>query len=265
MTRTITHEKHTGPGLLRLRLPAGRITVTAGKHHRRATVRLSAQRAGDDAATEAIKRTEVTQSGDRLAITVPSTGGGGVTQTVIQSGGRTFVSQHARVVTGSMVGVTITNGVVVVGNGGGNVNVITSGGGIHAEVTVPAGQRVELDTSAADVISSGPLAVLHVETGSGDITVSDAATVELETGSGDVHAAQVGTLTARTGSGDITVRSPAGSTRLRTGSGDVRVHLSAAVPLQVRTGSGDITATAARGIRIDRSGLRTGSGDITTR
>jgi hypothetical protein len=263
LTRTIIHETHTGPGLLRLRLPAGRITLTAAEDHPRTTVRLTPQRAEDPTAAEAIERTEVVRSGDSLAITVPSTGGTGMTQTVIQAGRSVVVSQNAHVVTGTMIGVAISDGVIHVGNGG---TVITSGGGggIDAEVTVPAGQRVELDTAAADVTCSGRLALLHVDTGSGDIRFTEADAAELATGSGDVHAGQVGTLHARTGSGDITVRAATGPTTLRTGSGDVRVHLSADVPLRVRTGSGDITATAAADIRIDRSGLRTGSGDITT-
>lgn len=264
MTRTITHDSHTGPGLLRLRLPAGRVTITAAAEHQRATVRLTPQRADDQAAAEAIERAEATQSGDSLAVTVHHAAGASSQTVVHHGGGSVFVSQNAHVVTGSMTGVTITgDGAVIVGSGG---TVITSGGagGIDAEVTVPAGQRVELDTDAAGITSSGPLAALHADTGSGDVRFTEADTAELSTGSGDLDAGRVGQLHARTGSGDITVRAATAATTLRTGSGDVRVHLEADVPLRVRTGSGDITATASPGIRIDRTGLRTGSGDITT-
>jgi hypothetical protein len=263
MNRTIRADRN-GPGLLRLRLPVGRITVIAAKDHRRATVRLTPQQANDQAAVEAIERTEVAQSGATLAVTVPSAGGSGMTQTVVQSGGRVVVSQTAGDVTGSMVGITISGGGISFGNGG-TVVIGARGSGIDAEVTVPVGQRVELDTDAADVTSTGQLAALHVDTGSGDIQFTDADTADLTTGSGDIYARQSGDLQARTGSGDITVRAATGSTTLRTGSGDVRVHLAAQVPLKVRTGSGDIRATAALGIAIARSALRTGSGRITTR
>ncbi|GAA1986499.1 DUF4097 family beta strand repeat-containing protein [Amycolatopsis minnesotensis] len=267
MTRTITHD-HTGPSALRLRLPAGRITVTATDDSDRATVRLTPQNPGDQAAVDAIEETEVTQSADGLTVTVPATGGGSSVHTVVQrGGGRVSVSQTAGIVTGSMTGVTITSdGSIFVGGRNGAM-VITggAGGGVDAEVTVPVGHHVDLAPGAADVTSTGQVTFLRVDSGSGDVHVTGAEVAEVITGSGDVTASGVRALYARTGSGDITVPEASGSVVASTGSGDVHVHLSAELPaLEIRTGSGDITVTAAPGVRVDRSRLRTGSGDIHT-
>jgi hypothetical protein len=280
--RIITHDTHTGPGLLRLRLPAGSVTLTASPDTTQASITLAPERADDQAALDAIERTEVSQSGDLLAVTVPATGtAGGFTQTIIQSGGRVFVSQNARVVTGTVTGVTITgNGSIVIG--GGNTVIAASGGGIRADVRVPAGQRIEIDADSAGLTTTGPLATVHADTGSGDLRIEQADDADLTTGSGDITLGRVGSVkartgsgdvcaahlhtgTVRTGSGDITIRAITGPMTLRTGSGDVRAHLAAEVPLKAKTGSGDIRVTAEPGIRIDRSGLRTGSGDIRTR
>lgn len=69
MSRTITHDTRTGPGLLRLRLPVGHITVTAVEGHRRATVRLTPQH-GDDQAAALSPATASCPDGQRVAATV---------------------------------------------------------------------------------------------------------------------------------------------------------------------------------------------------
>lgn len=277
MQRIITHDTHTGPGLLRLRLPAGQITVTASSDTTQTTLTLTPEQADDQTAIDAIERTEVTQAGDLLTVTGTADG---FTQTVINCGGSVFVAQNARVVTGTVTGLTITgDGSIIVG--GGNAVIATSGGGVRADVRVPAGQRIEIDADSASLTATGPLATVHADTGSGNLRIDQADDADLNTGSGnitlghlgsmqartgsgDVRAAQLHTGAVRTGSGDITVGAVTGPLTLRTGSGDVRAHLAAEVALKAKTGSGDIRVTAEPGVRIDRSGLRTSSGEITT-
>ncbi|MCA1194175.1 DUF4097 family beta strand repeat-containing protein [Saccharopolyspora sp. 6V] len=262
MSRTITHHLHSGPGRLRLRLPAGRIRVTAVPGVEHAEVRLTAQDPSDTYAVEAIQQTAVSQLGDLLSVTVPVTDA--PPRTVVhRSGTSVFTAGSTHVVIGSSSGITISGGTVI--TGGGTVVTGAGGGGIIAEVTVPGGQQVELDAASAEISTSGPLTLLRATTGSGSVRIGEATVATVKTGSGDIVADRTGELDARTGSGDITVRAATRTTSLRTGSGDVRVHLADHAPLRVRTGSGDITATAAPGIHLDRSGLRTGSGDITTR
>ncbi|MCA1228648.1 DUF4097 family beta strand repeat-containing protein [Saccharopolyspora sp. 6M] len=261
MSRTITHHLHSGPGRLRLRLPAGRIRVTAVPGVEHAEVRLTAQDPSDTYAVEAIEQTAVSQLGDLLSVTVPATNAPART-VVHRSGTSVFTAGDTHVVFGSSSGITISGGTVITG---GATVVTGAGGGVIAEVMVPGGQQVELDAASAEISTSGPLTLLRATTGSGSVRIGEATVATVKTGSGDIVADRTGELDARTGSGDITVRAATRTTSLRAGSGDVRVHLAAHAPLRVRTGSGDIAATAAPGIHLDRSGLRTGSGDITTR
>lgn len=280
--RTISHDTHTGPGTLRLRLPVGSVTLVADSATARASVTLAPTTPGDQDAIDAINRATVQQTGAQLSITVPAPASGSATgfaQTVVHSGsGDIYVSQRGAVVTGSVTGVTITgDGTIVVGSGSGRV--VSGSDGVRAELRVPAGQRVEIDSDATDVSADGPLAAVHADVRAGNLRIDQADNVDLSTGSGGIALGRVGsaqvrsgsgrvrvgqihTGSVRTGSGGITVDAVTGPLSLKTGSGSVRAHLAAAVSLQATTGSGDIQVTAEPGITVDRSGLRTGSGRI---
>lgn len=115
---------------------------------------------------------------------------------------------------------------------------------VHAVVELPSHSQLRVRTGAADVTTTGSLAMVGGATGSGDVSVETVArALDLSTGSGDVH---VGTL--------------AGEGRLKSGSGDVRVD-EVATALTVSTGSGDVTLGTADGPVT----VKTGSGGLVVR
>lgn len=255
--RTIAHDTHSGPGLLRLRLPAGAVTVVANPATERASVTLIPQHAGDQDARDAIERTQAWQSGDLIDITVPEP---------------VAVRTTERVMLGHQADGAAATATLAAPSG-------VAGGGVLATVVVPSGQRVEIDSGSAGVIATGPLARLRVDTGSGDlrldraedadlttgsgsIVLHSAVSVRARTGSGDVCVDRMRTGVVRVGSGDITVLAASGDVSVDTGCGSVRAHLESPAPVRATTGCGDIRITADPGIRIDRSGLSTGFGAI---
>uniref|UniRef100_UPI003F492BBA hypothetical protein n=1 Tax=Amycolatopsis sp. CA-096443 TaxID=3239919 RepID=UPI003F492BBA len=262
--RHTDHTDHTGPGRLRLRLPAGTVSVVADPGAERASVALSPQRHGDPAAAAAIERAEATQSGDLLEVVVPDpVRVSGVTQNVVRhDDGSLTVFQHADVVTGSMTGLTIEDGRMIVGSVSGQAD--DGGGDVRAVVRVPAGHRVDIAAGAADVKASGPLAGVHATIGTGDLAVAEAGDADLRTGAGRVVLERVGGGRVRTGSGSITVRAVAGPLFLSAGSGDVFAHLVAQAEFTATTGFGDIYVTAAPGVDVDPVGLRARCGRVST-
>ncbi|MET9260328.1 DUF4097 family beta strand repeat-containing protein [Amycolatopsis sp. NPDC004079] len=276
--RTISHDTHTGPGQLFLRLTAGSVSVVADPGIDRAVVTLAPARAGDPDALDAISRTKASQAEDLLAITVPPAGhAGGFGQRVtFGPGGSVSVVQQFGVVTGEVTGLVINNdGSAVVGSIGG------SHGGVRAEVRVPKLQFVDVEAGSAPVTATGRLAHLRVETGSGDVSVEDADTVDLHTGSGAIALGRVRVVKAatecggiradrlhsgqmRTRNGDIAAASVTGPLSLTTDFGHVNAHLAAQAPLTAVTGNGDIRVTAASGIQISDSRLRSDFGRVFT-
>ncbi|UKD50816.1 DUF4097 family beta strand repeat-containing protein (plasmid) [Amycolatopsis sp. FU40] len=252
--RTITHDTHTGPGTLRLRLPAGSATLVAAPGTDRTSVILAPATPGDQAAIDAINRSTVLQTGDQLSVTVPVPASVGFAQTVVHVGsGDVYVSQRGGVVTGSVTGVRIEgDGTIVVGSGSGSV---VSGGGVRAEVRVPAGQRVEIDSDSADISADGPLGEVRADVRSGNLRIDQADDVELTTQRGDVVLGRVGNARVETGSGRVQIgRIDAGS--VRTQRGDITVD-AVTGPLSLETGSGRVRAS-----QINSGSVRTQRGDV---
>jgi DUF4097 and DUF4098 domain-containing protein YvlB len=108
---------------------------------------------------------------------------------------------------------------------------------------------------------------VKLETGSGDITISDLKTddIKLHSGSGEITLKDTvctDKMSIDTGSGDITLDScDAFDMEFKTGSGDITGTILSAKTFETRTGSGDVT------IPEDGNGgkcyAKTGSGDIT--
>jgi Putative adhesin len=102
---------------------------------------------------------------------------------------------------------------------------------IAYELVVPAGTRVHVSTGAGSVHAHGIGGGSAVETGSGDIEITQAAPgdVDVRTGAGDIWLDGVcGRLSARARAGNIRAAgSPDGPWRLHSSAGNVSVHLPA--------------------------------------
>lgn len=260
MSRTI---ESTHPALTAVEIRVGgvgEIDVIAVPLMTTATVTLTAIGAADHDTETTISAAAVTD-GPRLVVDVPAPKGGSTTVGGITiTGGGTVI-----------VGDNMTFSTIVGGRGSGpmkisgsGVSVRSGGGGVRAVVRVPIGMAVRARTQAGSIVTTGPLAEVDAETGSGRITISTADTVIAETGSGDVVIQVATTLDARTGSGDVVIRQLSGHARVSTGSGDIVAHVVNGGQLRGRTGSGDIIMTADPGVLVDRAQLRTSSGDIHT-
>lgn len=101
---------------------------------------------------------------------------------------------------------------------------------------------------------------LKVESGSGDIEVSNVASLlSAETGSGDIHLNNVGaTPHVTTGSGTIRASGIHGAANLQTGSGNIELHQQVAGDVKADTGSGSIRLYGVNGAVH----AETGSGDV---
>lgn len=145
--------------------------------------------------------------------------------------------------------------------------------GVHYEVRVPAGTRVDVQGGAGDVRaeelrSSRPV---RIEASSGDIDVAGvrAPALRLHAGSGDIHASDVRAADVRAGgaSGDVHVSLGGPPDRLTaiTSSGDVHLEVPDAVyRLDTAAGSGDVHAEAVRTSSGARRSISasTDSGDV---
>lgn len=244
MPRTITHTK-SGATALELTLSAGEVRVVADRSVRKATVTLKPQRAGDDEAERCIEAANVSSSGSKFRVAVPS-----------QQGGRGG-------------GIVQVNGNVVISGGSGTV--VQSGGvttivgssGVLAEVRVPEMSSVNIDAQSAGVSTRGRLAEVTAETGSGHVSVETGDQVRVNTGSGDIEVERSDDVDLRAGSGDVEIATASGRVQVRTGSGNVRATFaeSAADP-RIKTGSGNVRISGAQ---VDTSGVRTGSGSVRVR
>jgi hypothetical protein len=127
-------------------------------------------------------------------------------------------------------------------------------------VHAPAGSRLTLATSAAEITVTGRGGDTTARSGSGDVRLDVVdGFADLVTGSGNLVAGTVsGPVRAKTGSGDLTLAGLGGPTEVRAGSGTVRLG-SVRADLTARTGSGGITVDDAAAGQLR---LSTGSGDL---
>jgi DUF4097 and DUF4098 domain-containing protein YvlB len=125
-------------------------------------------------------------------------------------------------------------------------------------VGLPTESDVTTKTGSADAELTGRYGVLHLKTGSGNVTVDEAVgPVLVESGSGDVELGTVGEIRVKSGSGDVEVGESSGRAGISTGSGDVIIGRSRAAAV-VKTGSGDLQVTRTD----DDVSLTTGSGNL---
>lgn len=156
------------------------------------------------------------------------------------------------------------SGDVSVTDASGTVSLDTGSGDVT--VTRMTNGDLDVDTGSGEVTATGVSATsVTIETGSGGIGMAEttASRISLETGSGDVRATVKGALEhlhVDTGSGDVTVHLPAdigAMVELDTGSGDFTVDF----PLQMtRKSEGNLHGKVGDG--HGRIEIETGSGNI---
>lgn len=144
---------------------------------------------------------------------------------------------------------------------GRNVRESVGESGMH--VTVPAGARLELTTTAGDLRVTGVRGEVMAASTAGDVTVTDGGSLtSIGTVAGDVTVRGLaGDLVVKTTSGDVDVRGVEGEVRVATVSGDVSLREAGSRAVTARTTIGDVTydGAFARGGRYE---FATHSGDV---
>lgn len=249
--RRIEHNR-SGPVTLELDVDAAQIMVIDSDVDR-ATVTLTAAE-NDTAAAESITQATAQSSGDRLTITIPSTGGsvGGV-----QIGG----DNYGRIVIQQSFG-TIERGSTVIGAsidatgdvyvGGSGVVQTGSTSGITITAQVPHASSLDVQTVTGTVTTRGQLQRVSHRGSSGHLQVETADEVDTSTQSGAVRIGYCRSVRAKTMSGAVTVDELAGSAETKSMSGSIRVHAVADSRVDAKSMSGNVTVTQRdAGIRVD--------------
>jgi DUF4097 and DUF4098 domain-containing protein YvlB len=146
-------------------------------------------------------------------------------------------------------------------------------------VTLPPGATCEADTASADVVCTGELAALTVQTASGDVSAGPVTgLVDITSTSGDVRLEEPGSARVKTVSGDISIDPAGGDVDGQAVSGDVQISGVGAGRVAVKTTSGDITVAVVKGTgvqldlstlsgearsELDHGGQATGAADAT--
>ncbi|MGP9023212.1 DUF4097 family beta strand repeat-containing protein (plasmid) [Streptomyces sp. BR1] len=175
------------------------------------------------------------------------------------SGGNMVVGQNFGVVTGSVTGMTISNGDVIIGGR----KVVENGRVVAEQGTVVSGSG--MGTITVDVKLPSEQSSLRLETTSADLHVrGDLEVLDVHSVSGDVQARGVHTLRGNTTSGDIEVDRVDARVDVTAVSGDIEIGAYNGSEFRANAVSGDIhvTATPAATGSID---VTTVSGDVTTR
>ncbi len=130
---------------------------------------------------------------------------------------------------------------------------------LSVQVQVPHDTDLATRLGSADVVGTGRLGQVRLETGSGDTDLDEVASeAAVKTGSGEVRVRVLGgPAVVKTGSGDVEIGELRGPARLSTGSGDITVR-AASSPVDAKSGSGSIEVREAT---ADAS-LSTASGDV---
>lgn len=131
------------------------------------------------------------------------------------------------------------------------------------DLTIRIGEPGEIRArlTSADLKSTTPLASLHVESASGDVTAGDIlGDATIHSASGEVRLGRVGgRLDTAAASGDIHAEAAAGGASIKSASGDV--HLGEGLgEVIVKSASGDVTVGRFDGSWLDVKSL---SGDVT--
>ena len=231
-----------GPARLRVRNPAGLVTIEAGGTTE-TVVELEPLR-DDDSTRAAIERAVIEQSGDEITVEIASGEKGFGIGPAWISFGRT-----------PQVGVRIR---------------------------CPEGSQLEFATASAELTVKGRLGDVEAKSASGDFSFEQVGELRVHTASGDIRATHVdgqarvqgvsgdirletvrGSLAATLVSGDITVGEVHADVETKTVSGDQRVDAITQGRVKLQSVSGDVRLGVRPGtrLRIDANSV---SGDINS-
>ncbi|UTR83670.1 hypothetical protein [Streptomyces cavourensis] len=262
-----------GPVELDLSVSNGRIKVQVDPAAAHATVTVHTA-ADEGPVADALKDTKFTEGSGKITVSVPDVMADGIGGTnVVQVGGSTFSFGGGVVNTGTMIGMTVSNGDIwiggqhVVSNGQVVAQQGTKVGGatgtITVEVVVPAGSSLTVSTKNAETTVRGDLEAINFDARNGSLEAAGVKVLEAETHNGSVLVDRVeveleasthnGSITvgayngrrgsARTHNGDVTLTAtPAASGRLaaRTHNGNIRVRGAGHLDLKTSTHNGRI-------------------------
>ncbi|MEW2497562.1 hypothetical protein AB0942_29105 [Streptomyces nodosus] len=209
---------------------------------------------------DAVNDAKFTERGDKLTVSVPDDMVGGInSSSVVQVGGSTFSFGGGVVNTGTMTGVTISDGDVWVGgerivaNGqvvaqqGAKVGGAT--GTITVDVVLPVGSSLAVSTKNAETTVRGDLESIRFDARNGSLQAGGVKVLEAETHNGSVLVDSVDTeLEASTHNGSITIGAYNGRRgSARTHNGDVTISATptASGRLAARTHNGNIRVRGA--------------------
>ncbi|MDJ0345544.1 hypothetical protein QMK19_33910 [Streptomyces sp. H10-C2] len=234
----MTEQTHTaaaaGPILAAVQADMGEVLVTIDPAATVARVVISTKDAEGPSA-DAVRRTRITQDGNRLSITVPEVEGSNVGVSVYGSGN--FIQNVTSVGRGqTMTGVTIVNGRVISGGISGGSAVVSP---IEVRVTLPAGSGVRMNGRNANLTVSGVLAALDYSGHNGHIRTGVVGRIKVRTHNGHTDADVVQEWADIEGhNGDTEIGTYSGTAaRLITHNGSIRLAASPAASGQIEARS----------------------------
>ncbi|GAA0519673.1 DUF4097 family beta strand repeat-containing protein [Saccharopolyspora thermophila] len=199
-----------------------------------AGIRSGVEDRGREPAAEAVHRTRIDLTGNRLAVRPPATA-------PLRS---VPLSVKVRAPQDSEVGVHTSSGEVTVTGQAGRVSIQAGSGGVSVE---RATDRATVRSGAGQLRLGTMAGGVHARSGSGDIEISAIqAASSVATGSGNVWLGAVSDdVLVRSGSGDLTIADAlAGQLELITGSGEIQVSVHRGVAAEVDLTSSTGTASS---------------------
>ncbi|MFI6530252.1 hypothetical protein [Streptomyces uncialis] len=259
MSSAKTHVMTTAGAVeLNLSVPHGAVSVTVDPHADHGQVRVHTT-ATEGPAADAVTDTHFTEHSGRLTVSVPDSPADGSSSgagTTVQIGGSTFSFGGGVLDTGTMPGLTVSDGDIwiggqhVVANGrvvaaqGAKVGGATST--ITVDVILPAGSSLTVSTKNAGTTVRGDLETIRFDARNGSVLV-DRVEEELEAsthnGSITIGAYNGRRGSARTHNGDVTISAtPASTGKLtaRTHNGSVRVRGAGHLDLRTSAHNGRV-------------------------
>ncbi|WP_331726573.1 DUF4097 family beta strand repeat-containing protein [Streptomyces uncialis] len=276
MSSEKTHVMTTAGAVeLDLSVPHGAVSVTVDPHADHGQVRVHTT-ATEGPAADAVTETHFTEHGNKLTVSVPdgpASGSSGGGSTTVQIGGSTFSFGGGVLDTGTMPGLTVSDGDIwiggrhVVANGrvvaaqGAKVGGAT--GTITVDVILPAGSSLTVSTKNAGTTVHGDLEAIRFDARNGSLRAGGVKVLEADTHNGSVLVDRVeeelevsthnGSITigayngrrgsARTHNGDVTISAtPASTGKLtaRTHNGSVRVRGAGHLDVRTATHNGRV-------------------------
>ncbi|MEU7153839.1 hypothetical protein AB0B15_38365 [Streptomyces sp. NPDC045456] len=266
MTEQTLTATAAGPILASIKANMGEVRVTVDPTATAARVVIRTDDTEGPAA-DAVRRSRITQDGNRLSITVADIEGSAVVMggnmTFHQNGGAINVFQNVTTVGygQTMTGVTIVNGRVISGGfSGGGAAVVSP---VEVLITLPAGSGVQLATRNANLTVTGLLAALDFNGHNGNVRAGVVGRIKVRghNGTTDVEAVQEW-ADIETHNGDTEIGTyGGGAARLITHNGNVRLAASPAASgrIEARSHNGNIRLHGTNRPELDvRTSTRNG-------